>query len=171
MPAKSKPVQTVADYLATLPEDRRAALNAVREVIRRHLDPIYEEGITYGMIGYYVPHSVYPAGYHCDPKLPLPFINLGSTKTAMSLHLMPLYTGGDPTGPAAKLNEWFRAEWAKTGLKLDMGQACLRFKKLEDLPLPLIGKTVAKVPAAKWIAINEAFAKLRQTRKPAAKKK
>src|SRR5262245_12097077 len=126
--------KTVKEYLAELPPDRRAALQAVREVILKNLDGGYEEGMQYGMIGYYVPHRVFPAGYHCDPKQPLPFAGLASQKNHMSLHLMAVYLGCDGQGetPNAK---WFREAWTKTGKKLDMGKACIRFKKLDDVPL------------------------------------
>ena len=162
--------KTVEQYLASLPEDRCAAISAVRDVILRNLDSGYEEGITYGMIGYFVPHSSYPAGYHCDPKMPVPFANLGSQKNYMSLHVMCLYSSGDEDGPAGKLQTWFRAEWAKTGKKLDMGKACIRFKKLDDLALDVIGQAIAKVPVAKWIAMNERFAVLRKDRNAAKKR-
>lgn len=165
----SKPT-TVDGYLASLPEDRRSALQAVRKVILKSLDSGYEEGISYGMISYCVPHSIYPAGYHCDPKQPLPFAVLGSKKNYMSLHLMCLYSTGDPEGPAAKLQEWFEADWAKTGKKLDMGKACLNFKKADDLALGTIAKLFEKVPAAKWIAINEKFLESRKSPKRSAAK-
>src|SRR5271163_1465449 len=112
---------TVEAYLASLPEDRRSAIDAVRQVILKSLDSGYEEGISYGMISYCVPHSRYPAGYHCDPKQPLPFAILGSQKNYMALHLMCLYTCDDADTPAGKLLAWFQADWAKTGKKLDMG--------------------------------------------------
>jgi len=160
---------TVDEYLASLPDDRRAALNAVREVMKKNLDPAYSEQMAYGMIGYVVPHSLYPAGYHCDPKLPLGLAILGSQKNYLALHLMCLYSTGAPESPAAKLLEWFQQEWAKTGKKLDMGKACLRFKRTDDLALEVIGKLLKKVPASKWIAMNEAFLEARK--KPAAKKK
>lgn len=147
--------KTVEDYLASLPHDRREAINSVRGVLRRSLDPAYEESIAYGMIGYCVPHSLYPAGYHCDPKQALPFAILGSKKNYMSLHLMCLYSTGAPDGPAAKLLEWFEKEWAKTGKKLNMGKACINFKKADDLALDVIGKTVAKVPAKRWIEMTQ----------------
>jgi uncharacterized protein YdhG (YjbR/CyaY superfamily) len=147
---------TVEEYLAGLPEDRRAAIAAVRKVIRENLDPDYEEGMQYGMIGYYVPHRVYPAGYHCDPKQPLPFAALGSQKNYMSLHLMSVYFGGGEDDAASQHARWFREEWAKTGKKMDMGKACIRFKKVEDLPLELIGKAVKRVPAKKYIQFCEA---------------
>ena len=117
---------TVDQYLAELPEDRRKALEAVRQVVLKNLDKDYEEGIQYGMIGYYVPHRVHPAGYHCDPKQPLPFASLASQKNHMALYLMCIYGDTDHA-------KWFRDAWAKTGKKLDMGKACVRFKKLEDL--------------------------------------
>jgi hypothetical protein len=142
---------TVDAYLASLPEDRRSAINTVRKVILKNLDPGYEEGISYGMISYCVPHSLYPAGYHCDPKQALPFAVLGNQKNYMALHLMCLYTC-EPGTPAAKLLDWFQQDWAKTGKKLDMGKACIRFKKTDDLALDTIAKVFEKVPAAKWIA-------------------
>ncbi len=136
---------TVKDYLAALPVERRKALDAVRKTIRRNLPQGFKEGIQYGMIGYFVPHSVYPPGYHCDPSQPLPFAGLASQKQHMALYLMCAY--GD-TGYA----KWLRAEWAKTGKKLDMGKSCIRFKKLEDLPLELIGRAIARVNVEKYIA-------------------
>jgi hypothetical protein len=139
---------TIKEYLADLPGDRRRALEAVRKVFLANLDKDYEEGIQYGMIGYFVPHRVYPDGYHCDPKQPLPFAGMASQKNHMSLYMMCIY--GDP-----KMQSWFRKEWAKTGKKLDMGKACIRFKKLEDLPLELIGEAVARVPAREYIRFYE----------------
>jgi hypothetical protein len=146
---------TVEEYLAELPDDRRAAIQAVRQTILQNLDGDYEEGMQYGMIGYYVPHRVYPSGYHCDPKQPLPFASLGSQKNHMALYLMSIYAGGGED--AASLHaRWFREEWAKTGKKIDMGKACIRFKKLEDLPLALIGQAVRRVPARTYIEYCEA---------------
>lgn len=139
---------TVEQYLAELPPVRREALEAVRAVILKNLPKGYEEGMQYGMIGYFVPHSVYPPGYHCDPTQPLPFASLASQKNYMSLYLMCIY--GDPEHEA-----WFRQAWAETGKKLDMGKSCVRFKKLEDLPLNLIGRAVKRVPAKKFIAHYE----------------
>jgi Domain of unknown function (DU1801) len=143
---------TVEQYLSGLPEDRRKALEAVRQVILKNLDKDYEEGIQYGMIGYYVPHRVLPAGYHCDPKQPLPFAGLASQKNYMSLYLMCAY--GDST-----LSKWFREAWAKTGKKLDMGKSCVRFKKLDDLALDVIGELIKRVPAKKYVEYCEAAAK------------
>jgi hypothetical protein len=149
---------TVEQYLAALPSDRRAAIQAVRTVILKNLDVSYEEGMQYGMIGYYVPHSVYPAGYHCDPKQPLPFAALASQKNYMSLYLMCLYVG-------AEQFNWFQEAWAKTGKKLDMGKSCIRFKRLEDLPLDVIGKLIKRVSAKKHIAQYEAATKGQGPRK------
>jgi len=143
---------TVAEYLAELPADRRAALKAVRAVILENLDEDYEEGILYGMIGYFVPHRVYPAGYHCDPKLPLGFACLASQKNYMSLYMMCVY--GD--SPHAK---WFHEAWAKTGKKLDMGKSCIRFKKVEDIPLEVIGESIRRMSAKKYIAYCESALK------------
>ncbi len=147
---------TVQAYLRSLPEDRRAAISAVRDVILKNLDPSYEEGILYGMIGYYVPHNVYPKGYHVNPKQPLPFAALGSQKNYMSVYLMCVYGGAGGGSAASKHAQWFRDEWAKTGKKLDMGKSCIRFKKIDDLPLDLIGEAVKPVPASSYIRACEA---------------
>jgi hypothetical protein len=136
---------TVEEYLQILPADRRAAISAVRQVILANLPKGYEERMCYGMIGYVVPHSIYPAGYHCDPKLPLILACLGSQKNHMALHLMTVY-GHEPTA------KWFREAWEATGKKLDMGKACVRIKKLEDVPLEVVGQLFARVPVNEYIA-------------------
>ena len=136
---------TVEEYLRGLPADRRTAISAVRQVILANLPKGYVECMGYGMIGYVVPHSLYPGGYHCDPKQPLPFANLGSQKNHMALHVMTVY--GDPA-----TEQWFRKAWAATGKKLDMGKCCVRFKKLEDVPLDVIGQVIARVPVKEYIA-------------------
>ncbi len=143
---------TVAEYLAELPEERRAALEAVRQTILKNLPKGYEEGMQYGMIGYFVPHSVYPPGYHCDPKQPLPFACLASQKNYISVYLGCVYA--DPEHEA-----WFREAWAKTGKKLDMGKSCVRFKKLDDVPLNVIGQAVKRVPVKKFIEHYESAIK------------
>ena len=135
---------TVEQYLAELPADRRDALQAVRKVILKNLDKNYAEGMSYGMMGYHVPHSIYPAGYHCDPKQPLPFAGLASQKGHMSLYLMCLYSN------PAELR-WFTDAWKKTGKKLDMGKSCIRFKKLDDLALDVIGEAIRRIPAKAYI--------------------
>lgn len=143
---------TVEEYLASLPPDRRDALQAVRKVILANLDKDYEEGMGYGMMGYYVPHRVYPPGYHCDPKQPLPFAGLASQKNHMSVYLMSVY------GPDSD-EAWLRHAWAATGKKLDMGKSCIRFKRIDDLPLHIIGEAIRRMPAAKWIAHYESHFK------------
>ena len=143
---------TVDQYLAELPPDRRAALESVRAVICKDLDPGYEEGMQYGMIGYYVPHRVYPPGYHCDPRQPLPFAGLASQKNHMSVYLMCVYGSSEQ-------RRWFREAWVKTGKKLDMGKSCIRFKRLEALPLEVIGEAVRRVPARAFIQYYEAAIK------------
>ena len=163
MPSKGSAVE---DYLRSLPEDRRAAISTVREVIVKNLDSTYEEGPLYGMIGYYIPHSAYPKGYACDPKKPLPIAVLGSKKNYMTLHLMSIYAGGDSSHSNA---QWFRDEWTKTGKKMDVGEACIRFKKADDLPLKLIGEAIKRIPAKKWIAICEAAQGAKKKRAASAK--
>lgn len=154
---------TVAQYLAELPEDRRAAIEAVRNVILKNLDTDFEEGMQYGMIGYYVPHRIFPAGYHCDPKQPLPFACLASQKNYMSLYAMSLYGSGTEA-------KWFHSEWAKTGKKLDMGKSCIRFKKLDDLALDVIGEAIRRVSAKKYIDVYLTAIK-DSRKKPGAKSK
>jgi hypothetical protein len=151
---------TVEQYLAGLPDDRRRAIAAVREEILKNLDQDYKEGMQYGMIGYYVPHSVYPAGYHCDPRQPLPFAGLASQKNHMALYLMCVYGQGDHA-------KWFQQAWKKTGKQLDMGKSCVRFKKLEDLALEVIGEAIRRVPAKKYIAVYESARQATQKAKPA----
>lgn len=141
--------KSVEEYLKELPMERREAIEEVRGVILKNLDKDYEEGMQYGMIGYAVPHRVYPAGYHCDPKQPLPFMSLASQKQYMSLYAMCLYE-------SSELFDWFCAEWEKTGKKLTMGKCCIRFRRVEELPLGLIGKLVKKVSAKKFIKQYEA---------------
>lgn len=159
---------TVADYLASLPEDRRRAVEAVRAVILENLDADYAEGMSYGMIGYAVPHRVYPAGYHADPRQPLPFAALASQKAHLSLYLMPLNCGDAPE-PAEYLR-WFCEAWAAAGKKLDLGKACIRFKRLEDVPLAVIGEAVRRVPAKTYVGWCEGVAgKARAAKGGAAK--
>jgi uncharacterized protein YdhG (YjbR/CyaY superfamily) len=140
---------TVKEYLASLPEDRRKAIAKVRDAVNKGLPKGYQEGIQYGMIGWCVPHELFPSGYHCDPKQPLAFAGLASQKNHMSLYLMSVY--GD-TGH----RQWFEEEWKKTGKKLDMGKSCIRFTKAADVPLDLITKAVARVPVDKFVAHYEA---------------
>jgi Domain of unknown function (DU1801) len=157
---------SVEQYLSALPADRRAALEAVRKVIRANLDKEYEEGMQYGMISYYVPHRVFPAGYHCDPKQPLMFAALASQKNYMSMYLMCVYGHGPSS-------EWFREAWAKAGKKLDMGKACVRFKRVEDLALDVIGEAIRRVPVKTYLHQYEEARRMteaRTTKGPPGKK-
>jgi hypothetical protein len=136
--------RTAAEYLAELPEDRRQAVAAVRDVVLANLDKDFEEGMGYGMLGWYVPHSVFPAGYHTDPRQPLPFAGIASQKNYMSLYLTSAYyVEGEES--------WFRDAWAKTGKKLDMGKSCIRFRKVDDLALDVIAEAIRRVTAKQHI--------------------
>ena len=157
------PASTVTEYLAALPADRRPAISAVRKTINDNLPKGYEEGIQFGMIGWYVPLSLYPAGYGENKKVPLPLVALASQKTGMVLHLIGLYM--NPT-----LSEWFVSEYKKTGKKLDMGKGCVRFNKLDDLPLDVVGRTIARVSVKEQIATYEAARTRTAKAKPAVKK-
>ena len=141
---------TVAQYIKQLPEDRRKAIEAVRAIILKNMDPDFQETMAYGMIGYNVSHKIYPNGYHCDPKQPLPFAGLASQKNYMSLYLCAAY--GDTS-----IEEWLRKEFEKAGKKLDMGKCCIRFKKVEDLPLTVIAEAFKKVKVVEFIASYEKF--------------
>lgn len=158
--------KTVKEYLASLPPDRSEALEALRALILKHIDPVYEERMDYGMPGWSVPHSVYPPGYHCDPKIPLPYAGYASQKNHMSLYLMCIYghTGED---------KWFRDAWAKTGKKLDMGKSCIRFKKIDDLALDVVAEAFKRTPAKKYIEFYEQtmLANNKAAAKRAAKRK
>lgn len=139
---------TVEEYLAALPELRRNALSEVRSVVLGNLPEGYEEGMQYGMIGYFVPHRLYPAGYHANPREPLPFLSLASQKNHMALYLMCVYTGGG--------EQAFREAWARSGKKLDMGKSCVRFKKVDDLALDVIANWIRQIPVKDFIANYEA---------------
>ena len=136
---------TVSEYLDNIPEDRREAFNQLREAIITNLPEGFEECINYGMIGYVVPHSIYPNGYHCDPKLPLPFMNIASQKNFIAFYHMGIYGNSD-------LMNWFVDEFPKySKAKLDMGKSCVRFKKMSDIPYELIGELVRKMSVADWV--------------------
>ncbi|MCB0395203.1 MAG: DUF1801 domain-containing protein [Flavobacteriales bacterium] len=136
------------DYIRKIPEERQATMQKLRQVISDHLPPGFTETMNYGMIGYVVPHSVYPDGYHCDPKQPLPFMNIASQKNYISVYHMGLYEG--------PLLDWFKTEYPKhTGARLDMGKCCIRFKKPEQIPFELIGTLAGKVTTEEWIRIYE----------------
>ncbi|MFN4768469.1 MAG: DUF1801 domain-containing protein [Candidatus Kapaibacterium sp.] len=140
---------TVEEYLQSLPQDRRDALQQLRAVICEHLPEGFEECISYGMIGYVVPKSIYPAGYHCDTSLPLPFMSIASQKNFIALYNMALYAD-------TPLYDWFIAEYPKhSSRKLDMGKSCVRFKHGTELPLALIGELTRRVSVSTWIAMYE----------------
>jgi hypothetical protein len=139
---------TVKEYLDSLPEDRRKAISKVRAAVNKGLPKGYKEGIQYGMIGWNVPHSLFPQGYHCDPEQPLPFACLANQKNHMSLYLMCIY--GDEGH-----RKWFETAWRKTGRKLDMGKSCVRFRSAEDVPLDLVTEAVARVPVKEFVAHYE----------------
>ena len=141
--------QTVNEYLESLPADRKDVLTKLQKILLQKLPPGFEERMGYGMMGYVVPHSTFPAGYHCDPKLPLPFLNIASQKNFIALYHMGLYADKN-------LHDWFIAEYpnhAKT--KLDMGKSCIRFKKLDDIPYDLIAELATKMTVENWIALYQ----------------
>jgi hypothetical protein len=147
---------TVDDYIDELPEDRKAAMKKLRAVVKKNLPKGFQECMNYGMIGYVVPHSKYPAGYHCDPKMPLPFMNIASQKNFIALYSMAMYAN-------PKLLKWFTDGYSKvTGKKIDMGKSCMRYKKPEDIPYELIGELASKMTPDEWIGQYESMVKKRK---------
>lgn len=141
--------KTVEEYLSKLPEDRIVAVTQLRNTVKENLPEGFEECINYKMIGFVVPHSIYPDGYHCDTKLPLPFINIASQKNFVALYHSGLYA--DP-----KLLDWFVAEYPKyVKTKLDMGKSCIRFKKIDTIPYNLIAELCQKMNTQDWITLYE----------------
>ncbi len=140
---------TPQQYLDELPDDRKEPINKLRQQILDNMPKGMEEQMNYGMLGYVIPHSVYPDGYHCDTSLPLPFMNLASQKNFIGVYSMVLYS-------KKELYDWFTREYAKRcKYKLDMGKSCIRLKKVEDIPFELIGELTAKISAKEWIDIYE----------------
>lgn len=140
---------TVEEYLNEVPVERKPALEKLRKVILDNLPKGFQEGMGYGMIGYAVPHSIYPKGYHCNPKLPLPFMSFASQKNSINFYHMGIYANKE-------LYSWFVDEYPKySSKKLDMGKSCMRFKKEEDIPYDLIGELVQKVSVEDWISTYE----------------
>ena len=140
---------TVEAYLSELPEDRQAGFRKLRTAIKKNLPKGFKEVMQYGMISYVVPHSLYPAGYHCTPELPLPFLSIASQKNFIAVYHMGIYA--DPV-----LLKWFTNEFSKQSTKkLDMGKSCIRFKKAEDIPLDLIGELSAKMTVEDWVGRYE----------------
>lgn len=136
-------------YMEQLPDDRKEAMKKLHNTVLSNLPKGFEPQINYGMIGYVVPHSVYPAGYHCDPKLPLPFMNIASQKNGISFYHMGIYADAD-------LLNWFQTEYPKhCRTKLDMGKSCIRFKKLENIPFDLLAELVKKMSVKDWIKAYE----------------
>lgn len=140
---------SVEQYITELPEDRQKAINELRKVIKKNMPKGFQETMNYGMIGYVVPHSKYPAGYHCNPKDPLPFMNIASQKNSINVYHMGIYAN-------SKLLKWFTNEHAKaSSKKLDMGKSCIRYKKPEDIPYILIGELASKMTPQEWIEMYE----------------
>jgi hypothetical protein len=139
----------VKEYLSSIVPERKEVFQQLHDTILSNLDPQFDVVMSYGMIGYVLPHSVYPAGYHCDPKLPLPFISIASQKSHIAVYHMGMYA-------KPELLDWFVQSFiAVTGKKPDMGKSCIRFKKPESIPIPLIGELIGKMSASEWIALYE----------------
>jgi uncharacterized protein YdhG (YjbR/CyaY superfamily) len=140
---------TVDKYLSELPEERQLAINKLRKEVKKNMPKGFQETMNYGMIGYVVPHSKFPAGYHCNPKDPLPFMNIASQKNFIAVYHMGVYANPE-------LLKWFTDAYAKAGVgKLDMGKSCIRFKKPENIPFKLIGELASKMSPDDWIALYE----------------
>lgn len=139
----------VDEYVKNAPEERHEALTRLRKVILENLPKGFHEELNYGMPGYVVPHSIYPSGYHCDPKLPLPFMNFASQKNFIAFYHIGIYADD-------KLLNWFQEEYKKVvPTKLDMGKSCIRFKNIKHIPYDLIGKLVSKITVDDWISTYE----------------
>lgn len=142
-------MESVEAYINQLEGNRKLAIEKLRKVVLKNLPKGFEEVISYKMIGYVVPHSVYPDGYHCNTKLPLPFINIASQKSHIAIYHMGIYANQD-------LLEWFVQEYSNyTKKKLNMGKSCVRFKKEEDIPYELIGLLVSKMTVQDWVKLYE----------------
>jgi len=136
-------------YIAEMPEDRQKAFSKLRSVINKTLPKGFKEGMTYGMVSYYIPHSMYPKGYHCDPKQPLPFMSIASQKNFIAVYHMGVYA-------SPELLKWFTDAYAKAEAgKLDMGKSCIRFKNMEKIPYKLIGELASKMTPKQWIDVYE----------------
>ena len=156
---KSKAL-TVESYINELPIERQEAMNNLRNAFLKNLPTGYKEEISYGMIGYVVPHTLYPAGYHCTPKLPLPFVNIASQKNFIAIYHVGLYADKE-------LLRWFETEYVKhSTTKLDMGKSCIRFKKSETIPYELIGELAKKMSVQNWINLYESSFKPNLNKKP-----
>ncbi len=137
------------EYISLVPEDRKSAMTKIRNAILENLPEGFQECMNYGMIGYVVPHSIFPSGYHCDPKLPLPFMNIASQKNFIAVYHMGMYA-------KPELLKWFTEEYPKQcKRKLDMGKSCIRFKKPEEIPFELIGELASKMSVEDWINLYQ----------------
>jgi len=142
-------MSAVSDYIQVLPEERQVVIKKLQTLFKKNLPKGFDEQMSYGMIGYVVPHKIYPDGYHCDPKLPLPFLSIASQKNFIALYHMGIYA-------KPELLDWFVAEYPKhCKSKLDMGKSCVRFKKMEDIPYDLIAELVKKMTVQDWISCYE----------------
>jgi len=138
------------DYITQLPEERQGPMKKLRKIIKNNIPKGFEETMNYGMIGYVVPHSIYPDGYHCSPDLPLPFINIASQKNFVAVYHMGVYAN-------KKLFDWFTSEYPEhCKYKLDMGKSCVRFKRMDDIPFDLIGELASKMTTKQWVDLYEA---------------
>lgn len=145
--------KTIKEYLENLPDDRKAAMTQLHDTIAKNLPKGFTDQMTYGMPGFVVPHSKYPAGYHCDPKLPLSFVSIASQKNFIALYHMGIYS-------MPELLKWFTDEYPKySKAKLDMGKSCIRFKKPDQIPYELIGELMKKVTPDQWIERYESILK------------
>lgn len=144
---------TIKDYLAMVPAEREAAFTKLRKTILDNLPKGFAEEMSYGMIGYVVPHALYPNGYHCDPKLPLPFASIANQKNFIAFYHMGMYANKE-------LYDWFVAEYSNhCKYKLDMGKSCVRFKKVEDIPFELIAEVMKRMSMEDWIELYESSIK------------
>lgn len=142
-------MSSVAEYINGLPEDRQVVIKKLQSLVKKNIPKGFEEQMSYGMIGYVVPHTIYPDGYHCDPKLPLPFLSIASQKNFIAIYHMGMYA-------KPELLEWFTSEYPKhCKSKLDIGKSCVRFKKMEDIPYALLEELMKKMTVADWISCYE----------------
>lgn len=140
---------SVEQYISELPDDRKAAIQKLRNAVLEVLPEGFQEAMGYGMMGYVVPHSIFPAGYHCDPKLPLPFAGMASQKNNISFYHMGIYA-------KPELLKWFQEEYPKhCKTKLDMGKSCIRFKKMDQIPYELMKELMSKMTVQEWIDLYQ----------------
>ena len=150
---------TVEEYFDQIPEERKPALKKLWDTIRENIPEGFAEELNYGMPGFVVPHSLYPDGYHCDPKLPLPYLNVASQKNFIAFYHMGVYA-------IPGLMEWFTENYPKhSDEKLDMGKSCIRFKKIDQIPYDLIGELVSKISVEDWIKFYESEVKTSRKKK------